>query len=203
MEFSSINYPLSIKTLTKYPNLITEKNFYKACKKGLLQVIKWLIKKDKISASINNSYGLLLAVEYGHDKVVKYLLSLKCIDPSTNDNLAIVTASQKGFHKIVKLLLTKQCVDPTSHNNTSILLACSNGHFKVIKLLLKDLRFDNKALTEARHGLPQVGEGLALRARDRDGTSLIYNTLFDGLINLSFKNGHFKIMKLLNNYVKG
>jgi len=41
----------------------------------------------------------------------------------------------------------------------------------------------NKALTEPRHGLPQVGEGL------RDGTSLIYiqiNFIMDGTYSNTF-----------------
>jgi len=49
-------------------------------------------------------------------------------------------------------------------------------------ILKKDIiEYTGIALTEARHGLKQIGEGLALRARDeiaRDGKSLIYDKEF-------------------------
>jgi len=65
----------------------------------------------------------------------------------------------------------------------------------------------NKALTEARHGLPQVCDGLTLRARDRDGTPFIYNKKYiyieTGIVRIYNKNKLKYNGKIVNGKISG
>lgn len=77
-----------------------------ACRDGLLEVIRTLLKKDNIEVNTENEESrtpLTLAAEYGHLEIVKLLVRRPEIDIHTLWQ-AMMVAAGNGYHSIVNVL---------------------------------------------------------------------------------------------------
>jgi len=87
---------------TSISHIIEDPNFYN---KYNCEIIKYLVKTNKIKSNINNNSIIRIMCENGHTEFVKILLKDKNVDPSVEDNYAIIWAIKNQHIDIVKLLL--------------------------------------------------------------------------------------------------
>jgi hypothetical protein len=167
---------------------------------GTFKNIDWNQRNDE------NSTGLHLASENGHEAVVKLLLETKA-DVNVQDNdggTALYLAARHGHEAVVKLLLEAKA-DVNVQDNyvgvTALHRAALNGHEAVVKLLLEaktDVNVRNDygmtaLYLAARHGHEAVVK-LLLEAKadvnmqDIDGVTALH---------LAASNGHEAVVKLL------
>lgn len=122
-----------------------------AYRNGDTEAVRALLEAGE-DPSVDKSYGLRLASEYGYTGVVELLLADGRADPGADNNYAIEWASRYGRTDIVKLLLADGRADPCVFNNSAILWASQNGHTGVVRLLASDARVD---LLEVRRENPE------------------------------------------------
>ncbi len=72
---------------------------------GHLEIVKLLLKDERINPSDNRNDAINFASENGHTEIIKLLLQDPRVDPSEYSNYAIRLASENGHLEIVKLLL--------------------------------------------------------------------------------------------------
>jgi ankyrin repeat protein len=85
---------------------------------GYENVVKILLKNERVNPSVDNNMAIKLAAAAGHVNVVKLLLQDPRVDPSDNnktdsfggDNIAIVNAARYNHLDIVKLLMANNKV---------------------------------------------------------------------------------------------
>ena len=96
-----------MKYLKKYKlleNVDLEEQFLDACKNGILETAKKLLRKG-VDPSVISNDAIRVAASNGHLEVVRLLLNDSRVDPSADDNCAIQWAAQNGHEKVVYLLL--------------------------------------------------------------------------------------------------
>jgi ankyrin repeat protein len=129
--------------IQKLKGLSTEELLLRACKFGMLSLVKIIIEEENYDPS-TMKYNTCIddAAINGHFDVVKYLLDDGRFDPSEYEFGTITMASENGHLEMVKLLLKDHRVDPTEEYNNPIGIASQNGHLEVVKELMKDKRVD-------------------------------------------------------------
>jgi len=105
-----------------------------ACKKGKIELVKYLIFKGADITALKNS-PVIWASENGRLNVVKYLVSLGA-DIKARKNLALKCASAKGHLQTVKYLVSIGA-DIHAENDEAIVMASSEGWIKVVKYLVQ------------------------------------------------------------------
>jgi ankyrin repeat protein len=116
-----------------------------ACEYGNTDLVKLLLKDDRIHPETSDNFPIRIASRNGHVDVVKLLLSDDRVDPSDHDDDAIRSASTNGHYDVVKILLEDKRVNPAAFNNDAIQDASRNGYVDIVKLLLEDQRVDPAA----------------------------------------------------------
>ena len=89
-----------------------EPDIFKACAKGQMESVKWLINKRKIKTDTNDAYQntpIHVASMYGHLDIVQYL----------KDKSVTAYINAEGFNKL-----------------TPLHYACINGHLPIVKYLI-------------------------------------------------------------------
>jgi hypothetical protein len=122
-----------------------------ACKKGKIELVKYLISKG-CDITAQENYAVINASENGRLNVVKYLVSLGA-DITDRNNLALRCACANGHLQTVKYLISVGA-DIHAENDEPIVRASSEGYLNVVKYLVSQgadiTAQDNQALTEAR-----------------------------------------------------
>ena len=103
----------------KYNKEQLNDEFIDACRKGQLDVVKYLLASDELTehADIHasNDEGFVCACRYGHLEIVKYLL--------TSAELT-------------------ELVDIHARNDEGFRSACAQGHLEVVKCLIIDMNIE-------------------------------------------------------------
>jgi ankyrin repeat protein len=84
---------------------VINKIFIKACEYNCLDIVKELMKDERVDPSDKNNWAIRYASEKGHLDMVKELMKDKRVDPSDRNNWAIRYASDWGHLDVVKELL--------------------------------------------------------------------------------------------------
>ncbi|KAJ3270361.1 hypothetical protein HDV01_007886 [Terramyces sp. JEL0728] len=106
-----------------------------ACKKGYLDIVKLLVKDQRVDIHSQSNYSLCWAARKGHFEIVKLLVE-NGADPSDNDNFAIKHSCRNGHYEIVKLLLQDSRVDKHAENDYCTAWAHEKGFEEIIQLLM-------------------------------------------------------------------
>ncbi|MCH9715804.1 MAG: ankyrin repeat domain-containing protein [Gammaproteobacteria bacterium] len=77
--------------------------FLNACEQGDAMLVRFLIFEWKLSPTLENNSGLVIAAEMGHVHVVHFLLCLPKVKPSAQQGDAIRFAVQNGHTEVVEL----------------------------------------------------------------------------------------------------
>jgi len=115
------------------------------------EVVKELLKSEKIKPNIKNSSGLtalMFASIHGSIDVVKELLKSENIDVNVQDNLgftALAWAAKRNRPDVVEELLNSSKIDPNIKDKaglTAFMRAAKDGYVDVFKKLLNSSRVD-------------------------------------------------------------
>jgi len=194
--------------------IYTYSAFINASINGHLDVLKWLVNDgaidpydiEKIQKPPLMRKLYITAVDHaaknGHLNVVEWFYSLN-FKITSNSVIYIIQNNQLDILKFMK-----NNGHEFNNNDLFNVIRCK-GSLELFKFIHENVsKIDNKALTDkglecpldpflARHGLPQVGEGLALRARDeiaRDGKSFMH-VLDNKIIQDLIMYGRLDILK--------
>lgn len=126
--------------------------FKKACSEGYTDLLLFLLSETDVDPTLENNYGIKIAVENSDSDIVEILLKDGRVDPQLQDNYLIITASENGESDIVEVLLKDGRADPQVRNNYPICIAARKGHSSVVYDLLSEPRVD-----------PSVNDKYALR----------------------------------------
>ena len=139
-----------------HPMIRDSKNrtpLHSACKKGNLNVVKYLVENCEIDISCRNNTShvtpLDMAAEKGHMQVVQYLVEeRKCpVSPgSKNAHSALHRAAYGGKLDIVKYFITEAKCDPSCRGwkgRTPLHSACTNGKYDVMSYLIEQHKVDS------------------------------------------------------------
>ncbi len=91
-----------------------------ACEFGQTEVVKILLRDERVDPADWNSWIIRIACDYNHVDIVNLLLQDGRADPTGADNYCIRNASIYGHIKVVQLLLQDGRVDPTARDNMAI-----------------------------------------------------------------------------------
>ena len=134
--------------LANYVNKEGETPLTLACYQGNKDIVKILLKKDRININHGNKFSqtpLVLASFNGFKEIVRLLLSHNAIDVNKYSLMManpLIIASLKGHTGIVKLLLAHNGTHGTdinwaaSNGATALITASGKGHTDIVKLLL-------------------------------------------------------------------
>jgi hypothetical protein len=98
--------------INKYGNIILNM----ACQYGILDVVKYVIKKG-VDPTLNQNNAFRIACMYNYPFIVKYLLKDERIDPSDYNNEAFHQAVKFNYRWVVQLLLTSGRLKNIKINN--------------------------------------------------------------------------------------
>ena len=128
--------------------------FINACKKGNLEVVKYLLTstelKDNADIHVDNDYGFRFACYYGKLEVVRYLLTSTDLkehaDIHANNDLGFTNACYNGYLEIIKYLLTspelKDHADIHANNDEGFRYACVNEKLEIVKYFIFNYKID-------------------------------------------------------------
>jgi len=116
----------------------------KASMNGHVEVVRLLLKDNRVDPSANDNGAIIWASTRGHYKVVEMLINDKRVDPSARDNEAFKCASRHV--KVMELFLRDKHMNLSAQDIMYVFkVASKGGHVEVVKLLLKDERVDPSA----------------------------------------------------------
>jgi ankyrin repeat protein len=118
-------------------NMSGHQQFLKACKFGMLSLVKDLLENNGGDA-LNE--GFAEATRNGHIEIVDLLLNDERIDPNWNVGKPLSAATGGGHIGVVELLLNDERIKPSENGSQSLCSACAGGYLDIVKLLLDDGR---------------------------------------------------------------
>lgn len=128
-----------------------ELDLIEACKRGHLELVREILRDERISREAEDSACLYWACHNGHTEIVHALLWDDQADPSADESGALCAAARFGHTDIVRMLLQHDVADPGARRNFPLIIACKNGHASVVCILLHSPRVE-----------PAVNNGLCL-----------------------------------------
>ena len=120
--------------------------FQRACAQNNMQMIKLLLMKGNVDASIDNDIAIGMAAEQGDLELVRTLLARPEVNPGATKNLALIKAIKNGHTDIVRLLIAHQKVDlairdvadRSMHSNYALSTASFYNRPDIVRLLIED-----------------------------------------------------------------
>ena len=140
-----------------------QEDFFKACERGNLEKVKFLVAKKEININLKDKYGLaplIYASRGGHNDVVNFLIESDDIDIEVKDKYGktcLSHISSYDYPETVKFLLKKGANVETKCNNgwTPLFHSCHGRSFDIVKLLVEE-------------------GGANIEAKDNDGQTALF-----------------------------
>ena len=111
--------------------------------RGHINIIKLLLKDNRVNPSDNDDKALKTAIVFGHIDIVKLLISDKRVDPTVYFHASLKLAIINKRIDIVKLLISDKRINPEHYYNTALYLSAFHESADIFKLLLTDKRVKN------------------------------------------------------------
>lgn len=108
-----------------------------ACRFGHTEIVRELLKDDRINPGVMNDYCIGRASRYGYMEIVKMLMKNDRVNPADDNNGAVWSAVIHNNIDVVKELLKDDRVDPTIDDNNLLKHAMSNGYLEIVKELIR------------------------------------------------------------------
>lgn len=117
-----------------------QEEFYLSCANGYTELVRKLLKDDRVNPAERNNHALYLCAKYGQAGVARVLLADSRVDPAALNNFAVRWAACEGWAGVVRVLLADPRVDPSTVNNEAARMSARRGFAEVLRLLLADDR---------------------------------------------------------------
>ena len=115
---------------------------HRACSKGMLSVVKDIIKNSQVTVNISNRFRatpLTRACEKGHIDIVRELLQNSAdVNKYSSIGTPLIICSIRGYSNIAKELLSVEGIDINLNlgNGTALHDACALNRYEIVELLL-------------------------------------------------------------------
>lgn len=128
--------------LDNVDSLIAKEIMCRACKRGHLDTVKYLVGTKGVDPSCMRNNAIVSAAENGHHKVVNFLIKYsedgrKPVDPTVEENLALQRAVLRGHVKVVSVLLEDSRVKNAGINN-SLVIPSQYNRLEILEMLLRE-----------------------------------------------------------------
>lgn len=123
------------------PSLFDNFAIRMACKKGCVELVKFLLADERVDPSVQKQACLRAAVGKGFVEIVKPLLLNSNVDPSEREYVVLHNAIKNDDYEMVNLLLSDRRIELNAKYNDLMKSAFIFGGVKIVNLLLNNSKF--------------------------------------------------------------
>jgi ankyrin repeat protein len=175
-----------------------------SCKKGYINVVKFLYNDTNININIINNKAFMIACHNGHIDIVKYLIDIpnNNIDINTSNNFPIMSACKNGHIEIIKFLHTIKPNNYIFQKYDLYHMACINKHVDIFDFLFTVGSMYNKKSNMLRLLRNSCNNGCINNIKflfEYNNEYFVSNMYEERCFFLACKKGHLNVVKYLTN----
>ena len=147
-QINNLKIPTHIdfKPITEKPNDY-EPDIFKACKKGKLTSVQWLIEKENVDKNqiVVDEALIHIAALNGHLDIVQYLIEKQNVEIDLKDyweRTALFCACERGYLQIIEYLISKGASIKVNDEDYIIHTASKGGHLPIVEYLIEKQKMD-------------------------------------------------------------